>query len=169
MLEKQYFGHVSPVGEQASALAQRTGYRYKLLAENIASGLFLTNQKLIDGWVQSPGHRTNMLSPDIREIGVSVIKGVLHGEETWVGVQIFGLQSTPVSEKSCIMPPSELADQITARKIEIQNLNERVTSLKEEIERENTSIELERIAAGRDYRKIAELNMRISAHNAKIN
>lgn len=169
MLEKQYFGHVSPTGEQASDVAQRTGYRYKLIAENIASGLFFSNQKLIDGWMQSPGHRKNMLSSSVQEIGVSVVKGVLRGEETWVGVQIFGLQSPLVAEKSCIMPPSELAGQITARKIEVQNLNERVTSLKEELERENTSIELERIAAGRDYRRVADLNIRISDYNAKTN
>jgi hypothetical protein len=55
LLEKQYFAHVSPTGEQASDVAQRVGYRYKIIAENLASGLFFTNQKVIDGWMQSPG------------------------------------------------------------------------------------------------------------------
>lgn len=169
MLDRQYFDHVSPIGEQASDIAQRIGYKYKIIAENIASGLFLNNQKMVDGWMQSPGHRKNMLSPTVREIGVSVIKGRMNGEETWLGVQIFGLESPPVSERPCAMPCSELTDQITARKNEMQSLNERAISLREELEKENTSIELERIAVGRDYRRTVDLNMRISAYNAKMN
>jgi len=34
----------------------------------------------------------------IREIGVAVRKGYFRGSETWVGVQIFGMQSPPVQE-----------------------------------------------------------------------
>ena len=99
MLEKQYFGHVSPAGEQASDIAQRVGYKYEIIAENIASGLFFTNQKIIDGWMQSPGHRTNILSPEVKEMGASVIKGKMKGADTWVSVQIFGLQSPPDTRK----------------------------------------------------------------------
>lgn len=169
MLDKQYFAHVSPTGEGASDVAQRTGYPYKVIAENIAKGSFLTNQKLIDGWMQSPGHRKNILSPEVREIGISILKGTMQGEETWVGVQIFGLQSPPVSDKSCTPPSSELYNQISAKKSEIRGLNERLASLKEELERENTSIGMERIAAGKDYRRNSDLDGRISAHNEKIN
>jgi uncharacterized protein YkwD len=169
MIEKQYFAHVSPSGEGASDVAQRTGYQYKIIAENIAKGSFLTNQKLIDGWMQSPGHRKNILSSDVREIGVSILKGTMQGDETWVGVQIFGLQSPPISDKSCKQPSSELVSQITAKKSEIQGLNEKIVSLRQELDRENTSIETERIAAGRDYRRNYELNGRISAHNEKVN
>ena len=169
MIDKQYFAHVSPTGEGASDVAQRSGYRYKIIAENIAKGSFLTNQKLIDGWMQSPGHRKNILSSDVREIGVSILKGTMQGEETWVGVQVFGLQSPPVSDKSCTPPPSELANQISAKKSEIQGLNERIVNLRQELEHENTSIGMERIAAGRDYTRNHDLNGRISTHNEKIN
>lgn len=169
MLDKQYFAHVSPSGEGASDVAQRTGYQYKIIAENIAKGSFLTNQKLVDGWMQSPGHRKNILSSDVREIGVSILKGTMQGEEAWVGVQIFGLQSPPVSDTTCVQPSSELAHQISAKKSELQGLNEKIVNLRQELEHENTSIGLERTAAGRDYKRNYELNGRISAHNEKIN
>jgi uncharacterized protein YkwD len=169
MLDKQYFAHVSPTGEQASDVAQRVGYRYKIIAENIAQGLFLTNQKLIDGWMQSPGHRKNILSSNVREIGVSVVKGKMHGADTWVGVQIFGLQSPPVSDKSCTSPSSDLANQISVKKTEMQGLSERLIRLGQELGRENTSIGLERIAVGKDYKRDYDLNMSISAYNEKIN
>ena len=169
MLEKQYFAHVSPTGEQASDLAQRTGYRYKIIAENIASGIFLTNQKIIDGWMQSPGHRKNILSPDVKEVGVSVMKGSLMGEDTWVSVQIFGLQSLPVSEKSCAFPSQQLLNEIEAKKAELKGLQERVTRLREELDSEKGSIDLDRMIAGGDARRNYDLNVKITAYNAKSN
>jgi len=38
LLEKQYFDHVSPTGQQASDMAQQVGYPYKIIAENLAQG-----------------------------------------------------------------------------------------------------------------------------------
>jgi uncharacterized protein YkwD len=99
MLEKQYFDHVSPTGEKASDIAQKVGYRYKRIGENIASASFLNNQKVINGWMQSPGHRKNLLSGQFEEIGVAIAKGWMEGEETWIAVQVFGRQSPPVGEE----------------------------------------------------------------------
>ncbi len=98
MFEKQYFDHVSPTGEKAADIAQKVGYRYKELGENIASGSFLTNQKIINGWMQSPGHRKSLLSGQFEEIGVAVAKGRMEGYETWIAVQVFGRQSPAVRE-----------------------------------------------------------------------
>jgi len=96
MFEKQYFDHVSPTGERASDIAQKVGYRYKMIGENLGAGLFLTNQKIIDNWMQSPGHRRNLLSGQFEEIGVAVVKGRLEGGEGWIAVQVFGRQSPAV-------------------------------------------------------------------------
>jgi hypothetical protein len=94
MLQKAYFGHVSPTGQRASDVAVRTGYEYRIIAENIARGLFPTNQRLIDRWMQSPGHRRNILSPGIRDIGVAIVKGAVNGEMRLLVVQLFGLRSS---------------------------------------------------------------------------
>jgi uncharacterized protein YkwD len=167
MLEKQYFAHVSPTGEQASDIAQRIGYPYKIIAENIASGLFFTNQKLVDGWLQSPGHRKNILSSDVREMGASIIEGRLNGEDTWVSVQIFGLQSPPVTERACAAPSPELLKEMEIKKGEIASLNERVARLKQDLDDESDSIELERRVAGNDQKRIYDLNVRVRTYNEK--
>jgi len=167
ILEKQYFAHISPTGEQASDVAQRVGYRYKMIAENLASGTFLTNQKLIDGWMQSPGHRKNILSPEVQEIGVAVMKGKLMGGDAWVSVQIFGLQSPPVSEKLCTPPPPQLLHDIEAKKAEVKILNDRLTRLREELDAEKGSIESDRMGVGSDAQRKSDLNARITAYNAK--
>jgi uncharacterized protein YkwD len=169
MLEKQYFDHISPTGEQASDLAQRVGYPYKVIAENIASGMFLTNQKIIDGWMQSPGHRKNILSPEVREIGVSVMKGRMSGQDTWVSVQIFGLQSPPVSTKLCTSPSQHLMNQIEGKRAELRGLNERLATLSRELEAEKTSIELDRMLAGKDSKRNHDLSVKIKTYNAKSN
>ncbi|HME44123.1 MAG TPA: CAP domain-containing protein [Syntrophorhabdales bacterium] len=167
MLEKQYFAHISPTGEQASDVAQRVGYRYKILAENLASGTFLTNQKLIDGWMQSPGHRQNILSPEVQDIGVAVVKGKLMGADAWVSVQIFGLQSPSVSEKVCTPPPQQLLHDIEAKKAEVKILNDSLTRLREELDAEKGSIESDRMSVGSDAQRKFDLNARITAYNAK--
>jgi uncharacterized protein YkwD len=167
MLEKDYFDHISPTGTQASDVAQRIGYRYKIIAENIGSGTFLTNQKIVDGWMQSPGHRKNILSPEIKEIGVSVMKGRMGGKETWVAVQIFGLQSPAVSTKLCALPSQRLMNEIEVKKAELRGLKDRFADLKAEQERERTAIELEKRLSGNDTKRAHELSVRIKTYNEK--
>jgi len=167
MLEKDYFGHISPTGVQASDVAQKFGYRYKIIAENIASGTFLTNQKIVDGWMQSPGHRKNILSPEIKEIGVSVVKGRMGGKETWIAVQIFGLQSQAVSAKLCTPPSQRLMNEIEVKKAELRGLNERLESLRKELDSEKTIIELDRMLGKKDSKKNHDLNVKIRTYNEK--
>ena len=90
MFKNQYFSHYPPSGENFMELAKRFGYKYNRLAENLASGVYRNDEKVVDGWMQSSGHRANILSSDVSEIGVAVGKGYLKGNETWIGVQIFG-------------------------------------------------------------------------------
>lgn len=167
MLEKQYFAHVSPTGQQASDIAQSVGYHYKIIAENIGSGNFYTNQKIVDGWMQSPGHRRNILSPEVEEIGAAVLKGRMNGMETYITVQIFGFQSPPVSQHICVAPSNSLLNDIKIKKVEIEGLNDQLHRMKQELDAENESIEADRKYTYGDLQKINSLNVKISAHNEK--
>ena len=101
MFQKQYFGHISPAGEGAGEIAERVGYRYRRLAENIGSiGPYATGRKFVNGWMQSPGHQRNILDREVKEIGVAVRKDFFQGEKAWVSVQIFGLQSPPLTDET---------------------------------------------------------------------
>lgn len=168
MFEKQYFAHVSPTGEQASDIAQRIGYQYRIMAENIGSGRFLTNQKVIDGWMQSPGHRKNILAVDIEDIGAAIIKGRLDGNETWIAVQIFGLRSPSASQKVCVRPSEALHNDIEIKRAEINDLRDRLDKLKEELDDENSSIERDRQLLPASSTDKKNLNIKIKAYNEKI-
>ncbi len=61
------------------------------MAENIAAG-YRTPQEVMNGWMNSPGHRANILNADIREIGVGYA-AVNGSEYTRYWTQDFGRRS----------------------------------------------------------------------------
>jgi hypothetical protein len=103
-----------------------------LTGENLILGNFENEAELVQDWMNSPGHRANILNAGYTEIGVSVIKGEYKGESVWIAVQEFGL---PVS--ACTKPSEDLKNQIDLKQIEIDQLMLSITAKKEEIEKTN--------------------------------
>ncbi len=52
--------------------AQHVEYHYAAIAENIALG-YPDAEGVVRGWMESPGHRRNILSRDVVEIGTGVV------------------------------------------------------------------------------------------------
>ena len=101
MFDKQYFEHVGPDGIGPSDWVDATGYEYKLTGENLALGDFSGDIDLVTAWMNSPGHKANILKPAFTEIGVAVGKGMFEGQEVWLAVQVFGKPMpicTPIDE-----------------------------------------------------------------------
>ncbi|ONH29750.1 CAP domain-containing protein [Pseudofrankia asymbiotica] len=69
MARRHFFDHSSPEGRQVSDRVEAAGYQYATVAENIAAGQ-RTPMEVVAGWMNSPGHRRNILLPEITEIGV---------------------------------------------------------------------------------------------------
>jgi uncharacterized protein YkwD len=90
ILDKQYFEHVSAEGHGPDYFVSSAGYDYIIIGENLALGNFLSDQDLVGAWMNSPGHRENILRPQFREIGVAVVRGAYEGKSAWVAVQEFG-------------------------------------------------------------------------------
>lgn len=91
MFVKGYFEHVSPEGVGVGDLGNQVGYEYIIIGENLAMGNFKDDQALVDAWMNSPGHRANILNKRYTEIGVSVGKGNYNGKTIWMSVQHFAL------------------------------------------------------------------------------
>lgn len=75
---------------------ERTGYQHCLIAENLAlhqdSRGFQTRALAVaamEGWLNSPGHRRNIMTGDVTEIGVAVAKGP-DAAPKYIIVQVFG-------------------------------------------------------------------------------
>lgn len=74
MFAKHYFDHVSPDGLNPFSWVLRRGYRYSMVGENLALG-FRSSGAVVDGWMRSPGHRENILTPGFDEVGISIGNG----------------------------------------------------------------------------------------------
>jgi len=61
-------------GEQdLSARAAQAGAHFSLIEENVA--IAPTPAAIHDGWMHSPGHRANLLNPQVDHVGVAVVAG----------------------------------------------------------------------------------------------
>lgn len=72
MADRHYFSHINPEGVSDVQFATAEGYQYSAFGSNIASGEFDSAQALIDAWMNSPGHRANILANWSRELGIGV-------------------------------------------------------------------------------------------------
>ena len=78
------FAHERPNGEQGYQLAFRAGFN--TVGENIAYG-YSSAEQVMEGWMNSPGHRANILNAGFLEIGVGCYRGS-DGRLYWT--QLFG-------------------------------------------------------------------------------
>jgi len=129
MFTKQYFEHISPQGVGPADLAQIVGYAYIVVGENLALGDFGSDQGVVTAWMNSPGHRANILNPHYQEIGVAVGKGMYEGHMTWIAVQSFGM---PLS--ACPAIDTKLKAQLDADNITISNLRTQLDTKKAQID-----------------------------------
>ncbi|NLK38777.1 MAG: serine protease [Clostridiales bacterium] len=69
MASNKYFSHTSPTYGSPFDMMQRFDINYRTAGENIAMGQ-RTAQQVFDGWMNSQGHRANILNPSFTKIGV---------------------------------------------------------------------------------------------------
>jgi len=74
MEEQGYWAHEAPDGRSPFLWLKVRHYDFRFAGENLASG-FETNELLIGGWMESHGHRENILSPDYEDCGIAIIDG----------------------------------------------------------------------------------------------
>jgi uncharacterized protein YkwD len=98
MARTDNYGHEAD-GREPSQRAQAQGYSYCMVAENIAmqySSLGFDTEELarsmVQGWIDSPGHRHNLLAPEATDIGVGLARSASSGR--YYAVQMFGRPST---------------------------------------------------------------------------
>lgn len=159
MFANQYFAHVAPPPDNESALtvASSVGYQYLALGENLALGNFAGNTGLVTAWMNSPGHRANILDIHYTQIGVAVRKGVFQGQNTWIAVQVFG---KPASD--CSSPDATL-------KTSIDNLESQITAMSSQLSQSKTAIAAMQPQSGSDYNQaVANYNALASQYNTVV-
>ncbi|MFH9089609.1 CAP domain-containing protein [Streptomyces sp. NPDC017673] len=86
MVARDFYAHTSPGGAQPWDRAAAAGSRRRLIGENIACGQ-RSPAEVVDGWMDSPGHRANILKREFTHIGVGFTGG---GRAGTYWTQLFG-------------------------------------------------------------------------------
>lgn len=109
------FSHTAD-GRQPHERTTAAGYQHCQVAENLALNLdsrdFVSKalaSQAVEGWKSSPGHRRNMLLPDVTEIGVAVARAPA-ADPKFISVQLFG---RPMSLAYEIRVVNETGDSLT--------------------------------------------------------
>lgn len=158
ILTKQYFAHVSPSGVGVADLAQDAKYQYAIIGENLALGDFISDQDMVTAWMNSPGHRANILNAKYTEIGVAVKKGTYQGKTVWVGVQTFGKPRA-----SCPQPDAALKTKIDQNKAQLATMETRLASLHAQMGDANANDDKDTY-----NRTVAEYNTLVKQYNIMV-
>jgi uncharacterized protein YkwD len=82
MVDQRFFAHESPSGTDVVDRVTRAGYLTAgeggwVVGENLAwaQGVLASPRNVMKAWMDSPGHRHNILSADYAEVGVGVVLG----------------------------------------------------------------------------------------------
>ncbi len=127
MKEGNYFDHVSPDGLEPWFFIKETGYNYKTVGENLAEGFFST-EDVHNAWMESPGHRENILSENFEEMGVAILETTQNGNKSFLIVQHFGtvLKESDVKKVIvCDKKNKEWCDDLEDEKDEVKDVIEK--------------------------------------------
>lgn len=84
---RNFMSHTNPDGLSPFDRLKNAGISYSRAAENIAAGQ-TTPESVMQGWMNSEGHRNNILNPNLKEIGVGYYKTDSGYQHYWTQVFI---------------------------------------------------------------------------------
>ena len=116
MLENKYFDHNSPTGLTPWHWFDEVGYDYYYAGENLAMN-FLDSEEVINGWLNSPAHKENLLNKDYKDIGIAVLSGDFNNEgiNRILVVQMFGSRAKPSIPIAMAKTPDEEEPVVTEK------------------------------------------------------
>ena len=87
MIDKNYFDHNSPTYGSPFDMMKKFGISYRSAGENIAMGQ-KSPKEVVNAWMNSQGHRENILNSSFTDIGVGVAKdsnGTIYWTQMFIG------------------------------------------------------------------------------------
>lgn len=150
MFAKQYFEHESPDGKTPADVIRKAGYAYIVVGENLALGNFKNDEVLVQAWMDSPGHRENILNGKFQEIGTAAKKGMFEGKEVWLAVQEFGA------------PLSACDTSDTGLKSQIDHNRTQLAENQSELQRQKAALNSNR------YKSQDEYNVAVNQYNSLV-
>lgn len=150
MAEKSYFAHTSPEGKTPWYWFRQAGYDFTYAGENLAIN-FNESVDVNQAWMNSPGHRANILNDNFTEIGIATAEGVYQGKPTTFVVQLFGTpkslnttkiitETKKISNKNVISEPKSVEPKVLSESISVQDSQKGESDLYIAVENEDETI-----------------------------
>lgn len=124
MRDRNYMEHDTPDGNSFSVFVEQAGYSYKAMGENLAKGYFSATA-VHTAWMESEGHRKNIMADSYDEIGVAVLEIEENGQKNYLAVQHFGSQLRPNDFTviyTCKKSAKEECEKVVSRIAEIDSV-----------------------------------------------
>ncbi|PLS17074.1 sporulation protein [Bacillus sp. M6-12] len=84
MKDKNYFDHNSPTYGSPFDMMKKFGIQYSSAGENIAQGQ-TSPQQVVQAWMDSPGHRANIMNSSYTHIGVGHVSSGNYWTQMFIG------------------------------------------------------------------------------------
>lgn len=84
MHDNHYFSHTSPTYGSPFDMMKSFGISYRTAGENIAMG-YATPEAVMEGWMNSSGHRANILNASFTQIGVGYVADGNYWTQEFIG------------------------------------------------------------------------------------
>jgi uncharacterized YkwD family protein/spore coat assembly protein SafA len=84
MHDRKYFSHTSPTYGTPFKMIKDFGISYRTAGENIAKG-YRTPHEVVTGWMNSSGHRANILNSSYTQIGVGYVSDGHYWTQMFIG------------------------------------------------------------------------------------
>ncbi len=97
MEDLEYWAHRSPDGRSPFLWLRPHGYDFNYAGENLARG-FETPEILVEAWMESRGHRDNILSSNFENVGVAIIDGSTTGRAAGKSVVVLFARELRISK-----------------------------------------------------------------------
>lgn len=113
MAARDYWSHSTPDGHEPWWFVTNAGYQYQSTGENLAYG-FDNSQATINGWMNSSGHRANILNADYQDVGFGIVN-VEHYQGTEPQTIVVALYGKPLNAAAAIataQPPAPAASKV---------------------------------------------------------
>jgi uncharacterized protein YkwD len=157
MIKNQYFEHTSPSGKTVADLGNQVGYNFVVMGENLALGDFTNSTDLLTAWMNSPGHRANILNTSYEDIGTYAAQGMYQGRTVWFAVQHFGTE-----RNACPTLNTSLKGSIDSLNIELKKQETAITTIRTQIEDPNH-------VQGQAYSNlITQFNTMVAVYNTSL-
>jgi len=96
MAAHSYMDHTGRDGSSPADRVTRTGYKWKMVGENLASGV-MSADEVVSGWIHSPHHCANLMEPRFTQMGVAfAVNPSTDAGVYWT--QVFGTPATSAAK-----------------------------------------------------------------------